>query len=61
MQCLSVDKLCKGQLAELPAISDSFYTAITIDRIGVEVRGGREPWKWRVFPHVEVDLPEGLT
>jgi len=29
--------------------------------IRVEVRGGGEPWKWQVFPCVEVDLPEGPT
>jgi len=55
MQCLSVDKFYKGQPAELPAILDNFYTAITNDHIKVEVRGGREPRKWRVFTHVEVN------
>jgi len=40
---LSVDQLCKGQLAELLAILDSFYTTITSDHIGVEVGGGGEP------------------
>jgi len=29
--------------------------------IGVEVGGGGEPRKRRVFPRVEIDLPEGLT
>jgi len=43
------------QLAELPTILDSFYTIITNDHIGVEVRGGGEPQKWQIFPHVEVD------
>jgi len=57
----SVDKLYKEQLAELPAILDSFYTTITNDHIRVKVRGGGEPQKWWVFPCVEVDLPEGLT
>jgi len=42
-------------LVELPSILDSFYTTITNDHIGVEVGGGGEPWKWQVFPHVEVD------
>jgi len=56
-----VDKLYKGQLAELPTILNSFYTTITNDHIGVEVRGGGEPQKWQVFPHVEVDMPKGLT
>jgi len=28
MQCLSVDQHRKGQLAEMPAILDSFYTSI---------------------------------
>jgi len=55
MQCLSVDQLYKGQLTELPAILDSFYTTITNDYIRVEIRGGEEPWKWRVLPRVEVD------
>jgi len=54
IQCLSVDRLYKGQLAELPAILDSFYTTITNDHIGVEVGGGGEPRKWRVLLHVEV-------
>ena len=61
MQYLSVDKLYKGQLAELPTILDSFYTTITNDHIGVEVGGGGEPRKGQVFPRVEVDMPEGLT
>jgi len=61
IQYLSVNKLYKGQLAELPAILDSFYTTITNDHIGVEVGGGGEPQKWWVFPCVEVDMPEGLT
>jgi len=43
MQSLSVDQLYKGQLAELPAILDSFYTSITNDYITVEVEGGGEP------------------
>ena len=43
MQSLSVDQLYKGQLAELPAILDSFYTSITNDYIAVEVEGGGEP------------------
>jgi len=47
-------------VAELPAILDSFYTTITNDHIGVEVGGDGEPRKWQVFPHVEVDMPEGL-
>jgi len=34
---LSVDQLCKGRLAELATILDSFYTTITSDYIGVEV------------------------
>jgi len=54
IQCLSVDQLYKGQLAELPAILDSFYNTITNDHMGVEVGGGGEPWKWRVLPRVEV-------
>jgi len=58
---LSADKLYKGELAELPTILDSFYTTITNDYIGVEVRGGGEPWKCWIFPCVEVDMPEGLT
>jgi len=45
----------KRQLAELPAILDIFYTIITNDHIGVEVRGHGEPQRWHVFPHVEVD------
>jgi len=56
-----VYRLYKGQLTELPAILDSFYTTITNDHIGVEVGGGGEPWKWQAFSRVEVDLPEGLT
>jgi len=56
IQCFSLDKLCKGQLAELPTILDSFYTTITNDHIGVEIGGGGEPRKWRVFPHVEVEV-----
>jgi len=60
IQYLLVDKLDKGQLAELLAILDSFYTTFTNDHMEVEVRGDGEPWKWRVLPHVEVDLPEGL-
>jgi len=55
IQYLSVDKLYKGQLAKLPAILDSFYTTITNDHIGVEVGGGGEPQKWRVFPCIEVN------
>jgi len=55
MQCLSVDQLYEGQLAELPAILDIFYTTITNDHIGVEVRGGGEPRKWQALPRVEVD------
>jgi len=55
MQCLSVDQLYKGQLAELPTILDSFYTTIINDHIGVEVGGGGEPQKWWVLPRVEVD------
>jgi len=55
MQCLSVDQLYKGQLAELPTILDSFYTTITNDHIGVEVGDGGEPWKWQVLPRVEAD------
>jgi len=43
MQSPSVDQLYKGQLAELPAILDSFYTSITNDYIAVEVEGGGEP------------------
>jgi len=39
----------------LPTILDSFYATITNDHIGVEVRGGGEPWKWWVLPCVEVD------
>jgi len=39
----------------MPAILDSFYTTITNDHIGVEVRGGGEPWKWWIFPCVEVN------
>jgi len=35
--------VCKGQIAELCAILDSFYTTITSDHIGVEVRDGGEP------------------
>jgi len=58
IQCLLVDKLYKGQLAELPTISDSFYTTNTNDHIEVEVGGGGEPQKWWVFPHVEVDTAE---
>jgi len=42
IQYLSVDKLYKGQLAELPAILDSFYATIT-NHIRVEVGGGGEP------------------
>jgi len=53
IQCLLVDQLYKGQLAELPAILDSFYTTITNDHIGVEVRGGGE--KWQVLPCDKVD------
>jgi len=37
------DQCCKGQLAELPSILDSFYTSITSDYIGVDVGGGGEP------------------
>jgi len=33
-QYLSVDQHYKGQLAELPAILDSFYTTITNDHKG---------------------------
>jgi len=33
----SVDQLCKGQLAKLPTILDSFYTSITSD---YNYRGG---------------------
>ena len=55
IQCLLVDQLYKGQLAELPTILDSFYTTITNDHIGVEVGGGGEPQKWQVLPCVEVD------
>jgi len=54
MQCLSVDQLYKGQLAELPIILDSFYTTITNDHIGVEVGSDGKPWKWHVLPRVEV-------
>jgi len=61
MQYLSVDKFYKGQLAELPAILDNFYTTITNDHTGLEVGGGGEPQKWWVFPRVKVDLPEDLT
>jgi len=43
IQCLSVDQLYKGLLAELPTILDSFYTTVTNDHIGKEVRGGGEP------------------
>jgi len=43
IQSLSVYKLCKRQIVELPAILDSFYTTITNDHIGVEVGGGGEP------------------
>jgi len=42
----------KGQIPELPAILDSFYTTITNDHIGMEVRAAQ---KWWVFPCVEVD------
>jgi len=58
IQCLSVDQLYKGQLAELPTILDSFTPVsqmITNDHIGV---GGGEWWgatKWQVFPCVEVE------
>jgi len=55
IQCLSVDQLYKGQLAELAAILDSFYTTVTSDHIGVEVGGGGEPWTWRVLSRVEID------
>jgi len=51
----SVDQLYKGQLAELPTILDSFYTTITNDHVGVEVRGSEEPRNWQVFLCVEVD------
>jgi len=51
----SVDQLYKGKLTELPTILDSFYTTITNDHIGVEIRGGGEPQKWRVLPSFEVD------
>jgi len=61
MQCLSVDKLYKRQLDELPAILDSFYTTITNDHIGVEVGGGGESRKWQVFPRVEVDTARRFT
>jgi len=45
---LLTDQFCKGQLAELSAILDSFYTSVTnttSDYIGVEVKSGasREP------------------
>jgi len=49
IQCLSVDQLCKRKLVELPAISNSFYSTITNDHIGVEVRGGGEPRSGGVF------------
>ena len=39
----------------MPAILDSFYTTITNDHIGVEVRVQWKPWKWQVFPRIEVD------
>jgi len=39
----------------MPTILDSFYITITNDHIGVEVRGGGEPQKWWVLPHVEFD------
>ena len=42
------------QLAELPAILDSF-TPLSQMIIGVEVGGGGEPQKWWVFSRVEVD------
>jgi len=54
MQCLSVDQLYRGQLAELPAILDSFYTTITNDHIGVEVRVVGNHGSGR-FPRIEVD------
>jgi len=31
IQSLSDDQLCKGQIAELPTILDTFYTSITSD------------------------------
>jgi len=36
-------------VAELPAILDRFYTTITNDHIGVEIRGGGEPQSDRFF------------
>jgi len=61
MRHLSVDKLYKRQLAELPAILDSFYTTTINDHIGVEVRGDGEPQKWQVFLCVEVDTARRFT
>ena len=55
IQCLSVDELYKGQLAELPTILDSFYATITNDHIGMEVGGGGELRMWWVFLCVEAD------
>jgi len=60
IQCLSVDQLNKGQLAELPTILDSFYTTITNDHVGVEVGGSGEPRKWWVFHMLKLTLPDGL-
>jgi len=62
IQCLSVDQLYKEQLAELPAILDRFYTTITNDHMGMEVRDGGEPWKWQIFPCIlKLTLLEGFT
>jgi len=48
-------QLCKGQLAELPAILYSFYTSITSDYIGVEVGGGARATKWQVFSSLQAE------
>jgi len=63
MQSLSVDQLYKKQLAEFPAILNSFYTNVsdtTSDYIEVEVRGGRDPGSDGFSNHTNRTLPDGL-
>ena len=61
IQCLSVDQLYKGQLAELPTILDSFYTTITNDHIGVEVGGGGSHGSGGFFHVLKLTLLENIT